>query len=215
MAPSLPFTLVLPHHTSSLCKAWLLFLLLVAPTSHANSHLEPLESCTASTHLPGYCVLPVSDDRKETVSPERSKPLLPTLLFPIEQGFPTSRIECLKMSWCNNNRKKMRHKCNGLESSPNHSLLPWSMEQLSSMKMAKFGDHCHTEQGISCPPTDRRVRGRLTDSCRLCEVTRKTGGQMRKCPGNSFLFCAEPPVWADAHTRSQHSLCVCVCGGCC
>ena len=40
----------------------------------------------------------------------------------------------LRSSWCNNNRYKAHNKCNTLESSQNHPLLPGSAEKLPSMK---------------------------------------------------------------------------------
>ena len=50
----------------------------------------------------------------------------------------------LRLNCCNNNRNKMHNKCNVLESSQNHPILPWSMEKLSSMNpitgVKKVGD---------------------------------------------------------------------------
>ena len=54
--------------------------------------------------------------------------------------------EDLRWSWCNNNRNKARNKYNALESPPNHSPFPQSLEKFSSMKLIpdaeNVGDNC-------------------------------------------------------------------------
>ena len=66
----------------------------------------------------------------------------------------------LRWSWCNINKNKVHNKCNALELSPNHLLLPgWgkkSLPQKQSLGLKRLGMDC------SCPTHSQQVRGRAS-----------------------------------------------------